>query len=248
MVGSVERALLRHTQKPTDGVVSRHINRPQSRLFSRAFLRLGLGPNHASCVSACIGLASGWFAAQPGWFGVALAGVFFQLASMFDGVDGEMARVTVRQSALGAKIDTAVDNGTYLVCLVGFAVGWVREGVGPAQLALAIVMVVGVVVVLLQALVFVRRYAPDASFVFVDTCVRRAARTSSAPTLRAAGWFFYLFRRDVLALALMLVALTGSRAAIVGLVLAGLLAASFTLLVHRRALVRAALEETSPVP
>ncbi|MGM0574730.1 MAG: CDP-alcohol phosphatidyltransferase family protein [Myxococcota bacterium] len=240
-------ALLRQAQKPTDGVVSRNLNRPVSRFFSRIFLGLGMNPDHASVVSLTIGLACAWFAAQEGWWTMALAGLLFQTASAFDGVDGEMARVRLAESPRGAWIDTAVDNVTYVACLVGVTIGWIREDPGTFGLALAGVVLVGVPAVLGMLVRFVRRYG-EGSLVFVDRTVARAAEATGRPSLRLARLFFLALRRDVFALLFFFVSLTGSRAAVPAMVAVGLAGALLTFGWHRRRLVDAARDLAAEAP
>src|SRR5262249_256050 len=49
--------LLRLAAKPTDGIVSRNVNRRVSRFFSRIFLAWRMTPMHASVLNLAIGLA-----------------------------------------------------------------------------------------------------------------------------------------------------------------------------------------------
>lgn len=235
-----ERLLLLRTEKSTDGWVSRTLNRPQSRFFSRWFLKAGLSPNAASAVSLAIGLGCGFAAAQPGGLWLALTGFLFQFASMFDGVDGEMARVSLRDSKTGAAIDSLVDNVTYLATLVGFGVGWAREGITAAQGWMLVLLLAMVILTLLWVLIFVRSYGDDMSFVFFDRSLRRAAKDSQRASLRAIDVFFRATRRDMLALILMLVSFVGSRFLIFCLLGVGVLVADYVLLFHRHDLIRAA--------
>ena len=233
-----ERVLLERTEKPSDGPVSRRFNRPQSRFFSRWLLRAGLGPNAASAMSLLLGLVCGYVAAQPGWLW--LAGLLFQFASMFDGVDGEMARVTLRESKRGAAIDTLVDNLTYALTLLGFGIGWAEEGLGVWE-GRALVLVSGLVLLtLFQVLLFVRKYAPNASFVFFDRSVERAAETGGGRGLRFIRVVFLFLRRDLLAFLLMWLCFFGSRVLIIGLVGLGVAVANYVLWACRNDLVRAA--------
>lgn len=235
-----ERILLLRTGKDTDGVVSRRFNRPQSRFFSRWFLKAGLSANAASAISLLIGLGCGFAAAQPGALWLAATGILFQFASMFDGVDGEMARVTLRDSKLGAAIDAAADNLTYLATLIGFGIGWAREGITTIEGWSLVIVSVIIVVTLFQVWLFVRKYAHNASFVFFDSSVRRAARESNSVSMRAIDIFFRATRRDLLALILMFASFFGSRFFIFCLVGSGVLVADYVLLFHRRDLARAA--------
>lgn len=235
-----ERRLLRSTEKPTDGLISRHFNRPQSRFFSRWFLKAGLNANAASAVSFLLGIACGFAAAQPGGLWLAATGVLFQFASMFDGVDGEMARVTLQDSKYGAAIDTTVDNFTYLATLVGFGIGWAREGITTGEGWFLLTVSAAIIVTLFQVWAFVRRHAPDASFVFFDSSLRRAARETGSLSLRAIDLMFRATRRDLLAFLLMFVCLFGSRLAILTLVAIGVILANYVLLFRRADLAQAA--------
>ena len=238
--GRAERQLLARTGKPTDGPISRRFNRPQSRFFSFWLLKAGLTANTASAVSVFLGIGCGFAAAQPGALWLAIAGILFQFASMFDGVDGEMARVTLKESKVGAAIDTAVDNFTYVATLVGFGIGWTREGVTTFEEHLLLGVSGAIVVTLLQVWIFVRRHAPDASFVFFDSSVRQAAQATGRVSLRVIDVVFRATRRDLLAFLLMFVCLLGSRLAILCLVGVGVVLANYLLLFCRGELVAAA--------
>jgi phosphatidylglycerophosphate synthase len=235
-----ERILLLQTEKSSDGWVSRHLNRPLSRFFSRWFLKAGLSANAASAVSLLIGLGCGLAAAQPGAFWLAVTGVLFQLASMFDGVDGEMARVSLRDSKAGAAIDSFVDNLTYMATLVGFGIGWAREGISTAEGWSLVIVAALIVATLLQVFLFVRRHAPNASFVFFDRSLQRATQETNSASLRAINLFFRATRRDLLALILMGLSFLGSRFLIFCALALGVLVADYLLLFHRGDLVRAA--------
>jgi CDP-L-myo-inositol myo-inositolphosphotransferase len=234
------RELLLRTGKASDGPVSRAINRPLSRLFSSLFLKLGLAPIHASIVNLAIGLASAWLAAQPGWLPLAGSGFLFQMASMFDGVDGEMARATLRDSRLGGIIDSSIDHFTFLACTGALVVGWVREGMDRFDVLLGASVLVALPVTLLQVLYFTRRHSDQVSLAFFTSCVYRAAERSRSRSLRLASWFFPAVRRDVLALIMMCLTLTGSRESIAAGVILGCVAATYVLIAHRRALIEAA--------
>jgi CDP-L-myo-inositol myo-inositolphosphotransferase len=239
-VRSATRSLLLQAAKRTDGIVSRNVNRKISRFFSRIFLALGLTPGHASLASMLIGLGCAYYAAQTGYWSMVLAGALFQLASAFDGVDGEMARTTLSESPRGAWIDTAVDNATYIACLLGVSIGWAREGIGLAGLWLAGTVSLIVPVALLLLMRFVNRYGPDGSLVFVDRCVERAAQDSGRATLRLARVLFFALRRDVFAALFFAISFSGMRAAVPIAVAAGAVVALLTLLAHRPRLLAAA--------
>ena len=76
-----------------------------------------------------------------------LGTLVFWFASIADGIDGEMARLTLRESSWGDTLDTSVDQATYLAVYVGLMIGCWRQGLGPAGWALVAGVAAGVPVV-----------------------------------------------------------------------------------------------------
>jgi phosphatidylglycerophosphate synthase len=120
-LAAASRAILRATAKPGDGIVSRHLNRPVSQACSALLLRLPwIRPGHATVLTALCALAMiACLALLPGELGLVTGAVLFQLASIVDGIDGEIARATFRTSPRGASWDSAVDAATNLGFLLG---------------------------------------------------------------------------------------------------------------------------------
>lgn len=122
-------AIIAATAKPSDGIVSRHLNRPVSRLISRTWLRApGVMPVHATIVAAFLGLAMALCLFTGGEAGLVVGAVLFQLASIGDGVDGEIARATYRASRRGAMLDSVTDAATNLSFFAGLCFNLWRDG------------------------------------------------------------------------------------------------------------------------
>lgn len=114
------RRIISATGKPGDGIVSRHINRPVSQAISRVALRFsGARPWHATLAAALIGMAMLAMLLGGGSTGLLIGAALFQLASIVDGVDGEMARATFRSSDRGAMLDSLTDAATNLSFIAG---------------------------------------------------------------------------------------------------------------------------------
>jgi len=200
--------LLRASGKPTDGWLSRHIHRKISRLFSYVFLRLGLTPNAATLFTFGIGVLAGWFLAQTTQATMIAGSALFWFASVADGIDGEMARLTFSDSEAGEQLDTLVDAATYIVGLAAVVVGWWRQGMGRDGIALAVVVAVGLPAMLVWAMRFVRAATGDrVDTKLIEYGVVGAANTTGAPALRVASMVFVLFRREAVALTFLLVSL-----------------------------------------
>jgi len=123
------RAILRATGKPGDGIVSRTINRPISRFISAQLLRMPwIRPAHATVGTALLAVLMVLALLSGDSGGLILGALLFQAASIFDGVDGEIARATFRTSPQGARADSLVDAATNLAFILGVAVNLDARG------------------------------------------------------------------------------------------------------------------------
>ncbi len=120
-------ALVRTSGKSQDGLVSRLLNRRISRPISGLLLRLPrIRPGHATVLTAATALAMGVALFTGSQAGLIAGALLFQAASVIDGVDGEIARLTFRTSARGATLDSAIDVATNVLFLIGltFNLAW----------------------------------------------------------------------------------------------------------------------------
>ncbi|QQN74307.1 CDP-alcohol phosphatidyltransferase family protein [Croceicoccus sp. YJ47] len=130
------RRIVAATGKAGDGIVSRYLNRPMSQAITNFLLRMpGLSPNHATLGTAFLALCMFAALVGGGEAGAIAGAVLFQAASVFDGVDGEMARATFRTSRQGATLDSMVDAMTNLAFLIGLIVA--ARGAGDVEGAVA---------------------------------------------------------------------------------------------------------------
>jgi phosphatidylglycerophosphate synthase len=236
--------LLRASGKPTDGWLSRHVHRRVSRMCSYVLLLAGITANQASVLVMAIGILSAWFMAQTTHATMIAGASLFWFASIADGIDGEIARLTMTESARGQQIDTAADDATYVFALAGTVLGWWRQGIGMFGAGLAVAVACGLGVMVLRGMALVRRASGARRFFVamtpIELGVKKAAAASRSPLLRAASGVWPVFRREALSLAFFLVALvTSSRAIVPMLLAAGLLTAAATLLVYEDEIVAA---------
>jgi choline kinase/phosphatidylglycerophosphate synthase len=137
------RHLLRRSLiKRSDGPVSRFLNRPLSTRLSMALAPLRLSPDLISLLAFLLAIAGAAMLAA----GRGLAGaILVHLASIVDGVDGEVARLQVRASAAGALLDGVLDRLADGAVVAGLSVWALADGaVGPtAVVVLAVVATAG---------------------------------------------------------------------------------------------------------
>lgn len=120
------RQLFAALVKPSDGPVSRHLNRHVSRAITRLVLPMGVTPNVMTVFVALTGLLGAYCASFPSP-GLQLVGAaLYQLHSIIDGCDGEIARLTQRFGKHGALIDSVVDDTCNAAFFFGLSVGVAR--------------------------------------------------------------------------------------------------------------------------
>ena len=244
--------LLKASGKPGDGWLSRHVHRKVSRVLSYACMTLGISANVATMLTFALGLIAAYLMAQTTHGTMIAGGFLFWFASIADGVDGEVARLTLTESRFGEQLDTGVDQLTHLSGLIGVLIGWWRQGIGPGGLLLAMGVIVGTPAALLWAMTLVRR-ARRADQFFVPTkpieiAMFKAAAETGARPLQAAAAVFVLFRREAFSCGFFLLSLvTAQRAAIPAAIGAGLAVVVVTLAVYGRTLDRT-LRETLGQP
>ena len=126
---AAEQLLYASLTKAEDGFMARHVNRRVSLMLSTRVWRLGVTPNMVTGFTLLLGLAAGLAFAQSGGLAWGLTGAaLFQLQSILDGVDGELARLLHRESRAGFWFDVAADNLTHMAVFGGIAAGQIADG------------------------------------------------------------------------------------------------------------------------
>jgi CDP-L-myo-inositol myo-inositolphosphotransferase len=126
MAREAEKRILKALVKSNDGPVSRYFNRPLSRFISRYLAKWGIKPNAITTVVTFITLIASAMVASSGYHWLVLGGIIFQLASVLDGCDGEVARISFRSTRFGALYDVLSDNLRYAVFFSCLGVGVFR--------------------------------------------------------------------------------------------------------------------------
>jgi len=111
--------MLKSLEKPTDGVISKYINRRIStKIFTPLILKIykEVTPNQVSLLSFAVAALSAllFFLCHP-----IIGGIFIQLSSILDGCDGEIARLKNMTSGLGNFIDAILDRYADALILLG---------------------------------------------------------------------------------------------------------------------------------
>ncbi len=119
-----EDLLCRSLIKPTDGFISRYLNRPISTRVSRVLVKTGIKPDTISLSSFVISLFAALLLSFGNYLSVLLGGLLVQISSVLDGCDGEVARLKFQQSDYGAWFDAVLDRYADAAVILGLTYGW----------------------------------------------------------------------------------------------------------------------------
>jgi len=128
-----ERLLLRKSGKPQDGWVSRFINRPLTRPITRLLLTLPITPSTWTLLIAILPIAGALTILRGSYGGFVWGMICYQIYSMLDGCDGEVARAKYLESEKGRKLDSWCDFLSNLLLMVAIGIGlsrasWIETG------------------------------------------------------------------------------------------------------------------------
>lgn len=126
-VAGCERELLRQSGKSQDGIVSRFFNRPCSRFVSGFLLRYDLAPTTWTMALFVLPMAAFFCLARGDYGGIIAGALLFQVYSMLDGCDGEIARATYQESSRGGRIDDFLDMLGSVLFVLGLGLGLFRS-------------------------------------------------------------------------------------------------------------------------
>lgn len=121
-----ERRLFQSLRGQYEGFVDTYFNRAVSALLSRIFLALRFSPNAITMVATAIGVLAAVAFAQGGYAAGIVGALLFQLAAIVDCCDGEVARLTFTESALGEQLDILMDNVVHMAIFAGIGLGAFR--------------------------------------------------------------------------------------------------------------------------
>lgn len=126
-VRAAKRQIFRELEPRSASKVASLLNAPISQAMSWFLVETRVTPALATAAHALVGILSAFFFAASDLGSLLVAGALFELASVLDGVDGELARAKLRDTPRGAWIDTAGDTVAYLAFVAGLSMGYAEH-------------------------------------------------------------------------------------------------------------------------
>lgn len=141
-LSEAERKLNHWLYKKTDGIFAR-LNRKISIPISRQLIRISVTPNMVTIATLGVSALSGVFFALGGYLHALTGAVLSWAASVLDGCDGEVARLTHQESDFGCWLETLCDYLYYLFVFTGMTIGLWRSTGARIYLALGGLLLLG---------------------------------------------------------------------------------------------------------
>lgn len=105
-----ESQLLSTLKKPSDGFISRYINRPLSTRITKQLLETKVTPNFVSFFSFLLSMLGAFFFFLGGYIPLVIGAGLAQISSVIDGCDGEIARLKFQMTEFGGWFDAVLDR------------------------------------------------------------------------------------------------------------------------------------------
>ncbi|MBL7118281.1 MAG: NTP transferase domain-containing protein [Candidatus Syntrophoarchaeum sp.] len=121
--------MLKSLEKPTDGIISKCINRKISKRITARIVNTNLTPTQITIISFIMALASAAFFLLGEHKYLVIGGILAQASSIIDGCDGEVARLKFLTTDYGAFVDSILDRYADGIMILGLIFGyWMLHG------------------------------------------------------------------------------------------------------------------------
>jgi phosphatidylglycerophosphate synthase len=118
----------------SDSLISRHVHRPISRFITKRLAKTSVAPNIVTLFNIVVGLAGAFLLAKGVYALQVLGSLLFLSSTILDGVDGELARLTLKETVFGHYLDIVGDNIVHVAVFFGIAFGLYRRTSDPVCL------------------------------------------------------------------------------------------------------------------
>lgn len=119
-----EKRLLASLTKAEDGIVSKKFNRKISTFITRFLVKTSITPNMISAVIPVMAVFTFFLLSKGTYPWIFAGGLLTQFMSIFDGCDGEIARLKFMHSKWGVWLDPILDRYVDTAVIAGMAYGY----------------------------------------------------------------------------------------------------------------------------
>lgn len=230
-----KRRLFKYLLKPTDGFVSKHLNRPISTIFSNLLSDYSVLPAHLTGVTALFAIVMLLALIVSEKVGIGWGCVLFHVTSVVDGIDGEIARVKFQSTRRGAMLDTTIDMITNFFFMFGliFAL-WSTSG---DEYLVKGVIILTFMLTGTALMYLVLYFGPGGGSFDILSIIIRKKIGKNEDLLRSFNFVNYLLKRDTFALIFAVLGLSGYAGLIIDLLVGGLIIWNVAIIVNARSII-----------
>ncbi len=138
-----EQYLISKLRKPSDGPVSRYLNRPLSIRISKYLVRTDITPNQITVFSFILSMVAAVSFFFTSYIPLLFGGILAQISSIIDGCDGEVARLKFRESSFGSWFDAVLDRYADAFMLFGLTFHAYSKSESTLFLAIGFLAIIG---------------------------------------------------------------------------------------------------------
>jgi len=202
---NAERLLLKATRSSGDGIIARKINRKISNFITRGLLKIPITPNQISIFNLVFSIFVAWLVSFGKPITTVIGGLLFQLSSILDGCDGEVAIIKLKDSKKGASIDTITDHLSYFAFVIGLTVGAFNATGEPLVFVATGVAMMGLLFALNLGRLYAKKKGTTSLRVLDQGIASLNHPNQKVWYLRLFGMIHHMGRRDMFAFCAMLV-------------------------------------------
>jgi len=176
-IKKAEKLISEHIIKNTGGFIAQKINKRISIPISIKVSKTRIHPNCLTIINIIIGFLSSYFiflsadtkySPETIYCYMVLGGFLFQAASVLDGVDGEVAKYTLKVSKIGGWLDTFGDNATLLLFLISNSYLFYTVMGGTISIITIMILFISLTIMLAIMVNYLSKYSDSGSLVAYD--------------------------------------------------------------------------------
>ncbi len=205
-----EKSLAEAIRHSTPGPVAKHLNKRISLPISMVLCKLWVSPHTITVFNILIGLFSGVFVADGhSYWHILFGALLFQAASIIDGCDGEVAKLTFRCSKFGQYIDSLSDNLSLGSFITGLIAGYWRSTHSYVAFAVGAVLLVNLGITFFWMIRYLSQHTQSASLATFDKDYLSKLSRGPRWLLLFIRYGKYTLKKDVFSFLFLLFAIAG---------------------------------------
>ncbi len=130
-------------KRDTDSFIAKNFDRNISLFFTKRLVHTSVTPNQITLTGMSIGFIGAFLLSFPNYWAQLLGAFLFLFCVIVDGVDGEIARLKLKESIFGHYLDIITDNLVHVAIFIGMGIGLYRKTGNQLYLTLIWVLLIG---------------------------------------------------------------------------------------------------------